>query len=335
MQPIKRRVRALSFALAVLLSLFLAACASSAPGATPKPVPTLKPTSTPRPKPTLPSQRPTPTPSPTQKPAPSPSPTPAPLPEGDFSYTFPKEDTGRDAEQSYQSGDVRIAINGVSKNGVAYYVADVWVRKIDFLRTAFAKDKFGKSRERILKIMDRHDAILAISGDYYGMRPNGVVVRNGESYRDAPLYDVCALYKNGEMKTFLSGEWNQEREMANGALQAWGFGPMLLDKSSRPMTEFSGIEKERLNPRAAIGYYEPGHYCFVLVDGRREGHSKGMLLSELSALFFELGCKAAYNLDGGQTAMLAFEGEYVNIPFKDGRAQTDIIYVGVGEETAP
>ncbi len=328
-----RRVGAVLFALAVLLSIFLAlgGCASPPLAATPEPLRTLKPLSTPRPRPTLPSQRPKPA-SPTPKPSPTPTPTPTPLPEGDFSWTFPKEDTGLDAEQSYQSDDIRIAVNSHKKDGVEYFVADIWVRKIDFIRTAFAKDKFAKrNRERLLKIMERKNAILAISGDYYGARPNGVVIRNGESYRDTPLYDVLALYKNGEMKTFLNEEWDQEAELSNGVLQAWGFGPMLLDKNAQPMTEFSGIEYHRHNPRAAIGYYEPGHYCFVLVDGRREG-SRGMRLPELSALFHELGCKTAYNLDGGETAILAFEGEFVNIPFKGGRSQTDIIYVGMPEE---
>ncbi len=334
MKSQNRRTGALFLAPVALLSILLAlggcqGAAKPSSDATPAPFRTLKPLSTPRPRPTLPSQRVTPTPIPT----PTPSPTPSPPPEGDFSWTFPKEDTGEDAEKSYQSGDIRIAINSQKKDGVEYFVADIWVRKIDFLQTAFAKDEFSrKDRERLLKIMERKGAILAISGDFYGARPNGVVIRNGESYRDKPLYDVLALYKNGEMKTFLNDEWDQEAELEKGVQQAWGFGPMLLDKNAMPMTEFSGIEYHRHNPRAAIGYYEPGHYCFVLVDGRRKD-SKGMLLAELSSLFHELGCKTAYNLDGGETAILAFEGEFVNIPYKGGRAQTDIIYVGMQESS--
>jgi exopolysaccharide biosynthesis protein len=36
------------------------------------------------------------------------------------------------------------------------------------------------------------------------------------------------------------------------------------------------------NPRSAIGYYEPGHYCFIVVDGRQNGYSDGMTLDELA-----------------------------------------------------
>ena len=60
------------------------------------------------------------------------------------------------------------------------------------------------------------------------------------------------------------------------------------------------------NPRSAIGYYEPGHYCFVVVDGRQSGYAKGMSIPELAALFEELGCTKAYNLDGGGSAVMVF-----------------------------
>ena len=57
-----------------------------------------------------------------------------------------------------------------------------------------------------------------------------------------------------------------------------------------------------LNPRSAVGYYEPGHYCFVVIDGRQPGYSKGATLMQLAQLFESLGCKEAYNLDGGKSA---------------------------------
>lgn len=281
------------------------------------------------PSPSLrPSPMPTPTPSPT--PRPTPVPTPTPLPEGNFSWTFPAEDTGEEAKKSYQSEDVRVAIRRFSEKGVIYFVADIWIRDISSLRTAFAKDKFGGGRQSIKTLMKNHNAIVALSGDYYGARSRGVVIRNGEEYRDTPLYDVCVLYRNGEMKTYSNDEWEAIEETAAGVYQAWGFGPMLLDKEANPLTEFNGFTYHKHNPRAAIGYYEPGHYCFVAVEGRNA--SRGMLLKELSQLFHDLGCKTAYNLDGGATAILAYEGKYVNEPSSGGRSQYDIIYIARPEE---
>ena len=55
-----------------------------------------------------------------------------------------------------------------------------------------------------------------------------------------------------------------------------------------------------------MGYYEPGHYCFVIVDGRQSGYSAGLLIPELAQLFEDLGCTCAYNLDGGGSAVMTF-----------------------------
>ena len=92
------------------------------------------------------------------------------------------------------------------------------------------------------------------------------------------------------------------------------------------MQEFNSSVKNA-NPRCAIGYFEPGHYCFETVDGRQPGYSEGMTLQALSQLFYDLGCKVAYNLDGGQTAMMAYGNQLVNRPINGGRESSDIIYI--------
>lgn len=247
-------------------------------------------------------------------------------PPGDFSATFPKEDTSQGAELSYQTDNVRIAVRKVQKHEVVYFVADVWVRNISYLRTAFAKKQYGQGiHQDFLGIANDNGAIAAISGDYYGARSKGVVIHNGQLYRNSALDDVCVIYQNGVMETFTYDAFNLDAAVAKKAYQAWSFGPQLL-QDGQPMEKFNSTVNVA-NPRCAIGYYEPGHYCFVTVDGRQAGYSNGMTLMELSRLFYDLGCKTAYNLDGGQTAMMSFKGELVNQPYKGGRQSSDIIYI--------
>jgi exopolysaccharide biosynthesis protein len=52
-----------------------------------------------------------------------------------------------------------------------------------------------------------------------------------------------------------------------------------------------------------------------------------MTTKQLSALFAEKGCKAAYNLDGGQSAEMVFMGKTVNEPYNGGRDVSDIVYI--------
>lgn len=236
-------------------------------------------------------------------------------------------------DTTYKSDSVLIDITshtqGSGNSRVAYYLADIHVRSIDCFQTALAKDKFGHGlNEPLTDIAKRHNALLAISGDYYGLHGSGPVLRNGVLYRDRRgSADVCVLYKDGTMRAYNGSKFNGKAELENGAWQVWSFGPSLLTEDGKATTKFNS-PLTGTNPRCAMGYYEPGHYVFVLVDGRQSEYSNGMTLPQLSKLFESLGCKMAYNLDGGRTAMMTFGDNLVNRPYLDGRVVSDIVYIG-------
>ncbi|MEA4870841.1 MAG: phosphodiester glycosidase family protein [Christensenella sp.] len=263
---------------------------------------------------------------PSSTPEPTPSPTPdTPAAHGDFSATFPTTDTGAGALYSHQSDTARISINRVQENGVTYFVADVWVKTIDAFHTALAKGSYGRSiHEMPLKIANDNQAVFAVSGDYYGAREQGVVVRNGALYRDVMGEDVCILKKDGTLSVYKKSEFNALGMLNDSVWQAWAFGPALVNNGTACDTSDSKIKVK--NPRCAIGYYAPGHYCFIVVDGRQSGYSDGMTLDELAQTFVSLGCVTAYNLDGGATAMMVFQGAVISQPTSGGRSSSDIIY---------
>ena len=228
-------------------------------------------------------------------------------------------------EDSYKSANISIDIEKVQTDDVAYYVADIYLKDVKFFKTAFAKSKYGKGlHDQTDVIAAQNNAILAINGDYYGNNA-GPVVRNGVLYRDEKYKDVLIMDYDGSMQTLAASELDMDKIKAEGAYQIWTFGPMLL-KDGQPMTEFNS-DLTRANPRTAIGYYEPGHYCFVVVDGRQPGYSNGMTLQQMSKLFYHLGCSVAYNLDGGQSSEMAFYNEFVNQPYNGGRGVSDIVYI--------
>ncbi len=237
-------------------------------------------------------------------------------------------------ENSYTSQNIALSVEkrtkGEGASLVTYYVADIQLKSIDCFRTAFAQDKFGKNiKEDVLPLAERHGAIFATSGDYYGMNASRTVIRNGTLYRASDVDgDLCVLYRDGSMKIFYDRDpFDAEAEMENGAWQAWSFGPSLFQKDGTPITAYGGyLAKD--HPRCAIGYYEAGHYVLVVVDGRDTGYSQGLTMVELANLMKELGCTAAYNLDGGQTAQMVFDGKMVNQPYQNGRVVSDILYIG-------
>lgn len=238
------------------------------------------------------------------------------------------------SETEYTSPNLSIQIEQISKGSgndkITYYIADIYVADITCFQTAFAKDTYGIGyTEEVLDMDMNKNAILAMNGDYYGTSNSGVVIRNGEVYRtDIGDADVCVLYYDGTMKTYSAREFDIEQIIQDGAYQAWTFGPALLNESGKCITSFSISRRmQSRNPRSGIGYYEPGHYCFVVVDGRSEGYSNGMKMSEFSRVFEELGCSAAYNLDGGKSSIMTFEDTVVNQPVQGGRAVSDMLYL--------
>ena len=245
-----------------------------------------------------------------------------------FADKFTEGKTKR-TKTTYQSKNLNIKIKKVKSEewDTVYYVVDIYVADISCFMTAFAQDKYGTGYTAWpLEIAGKYKSVITMNGDYYGMRKTGVVIRNGKLYRNRKISnDVCVLYWDGTMKTFSPGEFNTDREMANGAYQAWNFGPRLLDEDGKAKTKFNSNVTEK-NPRSAVGYFEPGHYCFVAVDGRNE-ESDGLSMKDLAKLMERLGCKQAYNLDGGRTSMLYAGDTRINRPVEGGRKSSDVLMI--------
>jgi exopolysaccharide biosynthesis protein len=247
---------------------------------------------------------------------------------GPWAAKFPGKFTSGAIEQTastYRSANISLSIDKVEKDGATYYVADIYLADLKFFKTAFATGKYGRGLHEATDVMARENgAILAINGDYCGNNA-GPVVRNGVLYRDESYKDVLVMYNDGSMATFTADTFDMNQVKATGAYQIWTFGPMLLD-DGQVMSQFNSSVTP-LNPRTAIGYYEPGHYCFVVVDGRQPGYSNGLSMKQMSELFYDLGCSVAFNLDGGQSSEMAYLGELYNIPYHGGRAVSDCVMI--------
>ncbi len=241
-------------------------------------------------------------------------------------------------ESGYSSHDICIEIKSFDENeGIIkspYTVADIYVRDVRCLQAYFAGGKYIPTGhgEPILECMEKSGAILATNGDYYSMQLGSAVLRNGVLYR-YPIadFDVLVLYEDGSVKIFPKKTVRSEsgwKEAFENAWQAWSFGPSLLDETGKQYEDLRanlfGVIANR-NPRTGFGYYEPGHYCLVVVEGRSDT-APGATIEEFASIFESLGCVQAYNLDGGGSSVMAFEGELLTNQ-SVGRKLPDIILV--------
>lgn len=243
---------------------------------------------------------------------------------------------------NYKDDDIKIHIDqvteGVGSEQVTYFVADVVVEEASHIATAFAENKVGTNIvEKTSEIAKVNEAIFAINGDYYGFRKDGVVIRNGELYRDNPVREGFALYENGTLSSYNENTLSSNDLLASGATQTFSFGPVLI-KDSVTIEDFSGFEVDTnvgnhsiqgSQPRTGFGLISKNHYVFIVVDGRSKTYSRGLTLEEFAKVFANYGCSQAYNLDGGGSSTMYFNGRVVNNPLgkEKEREVSDIIYV--------
>lgn len=238
-------------------------------------------------------------------------------------------------ENSYKSPEVSIELETISTGEgdqkITYHVADIYIGSMDNFITHTANGEmryFGT--QDVLEMDAAANAILSLSGDFLTYQKEGFLMRNGEIYvSDNNLDSICVLFADGTMETYDYRDYKINEIIDRGAVQVWSFGPPLLDENGKAMSSYNvSTAVSYPNPRSAIGYYEPGHYCFVLVDGRQKGYSKGMTIPELAEVFEKLGCKAAYNLDGGGSAVMVYNHERYSVQSNGGgRDLGDILVI--------
>lgn len=265
----------------------------------------------------------------------TPEPTPDPRTEWQIRFADHFSDEVIITDHSYRSPQVSITLETrqIESKGhtSVYHVADIYVASLENFRTYTANNelKYFSTQDAMEMDADSH-AILAISGDFYSYQPKGFLMRNGELYMDDQTYcDLCVLYLDGRIATYGRNDYKVQDILDEGIVQAWNFGPSLLDAEGHAYEKFDVTGPVTYpNPRSALGYYEPGHYCFVVVDGRQDGYSYGLTIPELAQIFEELGCSVAYNLDGGGSALMTFLHErYSRQSNGAGRELGDILLI--------
>jgi exopolysaccharide biosynthesis protein len=246
-------------------------------------------------------------------------------------------------DTSYVSGSSTINISTVATgsggNTVTYYVADVVLDDATTLQSAFANDSFGENiTETTSAIAEANNAIFAINGDYYGFRDTGIVIRNGVVFRDEGARQGLAFYRDGTVKVYDETTATAEQLVADGVWNTLSFGPSLLDDGEiaegiedvEVDTNFGNHSIQGEQPRTAVGIIDQNHLVFVVVDGRSPGYSAGVTMTGLAEIMQGLGATTAYNIDGGGSSTMYFNGGLVNNPLGEDkeRGTSDILYIG-------
>lgn len=215
------------------------------------------------------------------------------------------------------------------------YVADVEVTDGTSILSAVANNTYGRNiTDTTSDMAEENNAVLAINGDYYGARQSGYVIRNGVVYRNQGSNgEDMVISKDGTLSFISESDTTTDSLIQKQAWQVLSFGPVLVENGEVAVTENDEVGMAMAsNPRTAIGTVAKNHYLFVVSDGRTS-ESAGLSLYELANFMKSLGATNVYNLDGGGSSTMVFQGEVVNNPTTNGnkiseRAVSDILYIG-------
>lgn len=250
-------------------------------------------------------------------------------------------ESDRHWEYSREGLEIEITRYDRKEEELVYWVANIYTENPEEdINTMWSGGDYSGSVEtkrRTSQMAEEADAIFAVNGDSAGFRGNGaefenpIIIRNGEIYHedDRNIGEMCALYKNGRLRIFSPGELGSASEMVqDGVTDVWWFDTPLIKNGEIPQGLIEQEDCFEAAPYTAIGQKDENHFLFIVVDGRGSNGSFGVTYTGMARLMKEYGAVTAYELDGGGSSTIWFDGMVLNEP-SDGveRAISDMIYV--------
>ena len=241
--------------------------------------------------------------------------------------------------QGYQDESLTVTMERVKVGDSTFNVARIKIAHPSQLRTGLANEK-GTKNNKISTMAKNHNAVVAIGGDFFADAKNGYIVRQYKEFRKSPksVYDMLLVDNNGDFHIILRSDAEELKALLTSETltfpNIFNFGPALIKDGELLEAPQYYIDngnryniKSKSEPRCAIGQLGELEYMFVVVDGRRKD-SDGCSTDELGQWMFEQGCVQAYNLDGGNSALMWFGGEnYSDKTTKNERTVSDFIYI--------
>ena len=211
--------------------------------------------------------------------------------------------------------------------------ARVKLTDVSQFRTGFANKYPSKQA--------RH--VMGIDGDYCLYHEQGIVVRNGQTLRMRPHKgrDELIVDENGDFHLITcttQAKWDEYIAGGGTVLHAFCFGPALV-VDGVPLTSLDDVTidngKAKKAQRMVIGQIGKLEYLILTNEGPESTAPKsvGFDLVQTANLCVQFGLDNAYNLDGGGSSTMVFQGRVVNNPTTNGRSLrersvSDIVYIG-------
>ncbi len=178
----------------------------------------------------------------------------------------------------------------------------------------YGAEELGKTLPSIYESYD--NIVGAINGGGWddrdghgtGGEPWGIVISEGEVLWGTPMYYTWDMAGITDENKLVVGKMTVQDAVDMGVRDAVKYGPPLIINGEPIEALGTG---SGLNPRTAIGQRADGTMLLLVIDGR-QSNSLGASLTDVRDVMLEYGAVNAYNLDGGSSTNMIFNGEIIN-----------------------
>ncbi|RAP78513.1 phosphodiester glycosidase family protein [Paenibacillus montanisoli] len=226
--------------------------------------------------------------------------------------------------QQIESGNVRAQLFTIHAQHFNGYALKVLLKTPKSMKMVLGHDKSGGA-ETTLAAAKRYQAIAGVNAggfaDDGGKRyPLSTTVMNGKYLNgfDPSFKDLFFVGLNDKLK-LIGGKYRSKAHLDREKPRfGASFVPVLLQGGvPQPIPDRWRLSPLRA-PRTVIANYKDNQLLFLVIDGRNENGSSGATLMEAQLLLQRYGAVDGYNLDGGGSSTLVFNGRVVNHP-SDGK----------------
>ena len=215
-----------------------------------------------------------------------------------------------------------------------YTVSEIKIAHPSQFRRFLANGEFGSDKQYITTDMAKSvNSVIASSGDFYKFRHNGIVVYEGQIKRaELEKIDTCFIDDKGDLIFSPKGQFSTQEQAQqfvdeNNIRFSLAFGPILI-QDGVDCTPQRYLLGELGGNYSRMALCQMGQQHYLLVNGTDQ------LVSQMrpdmwtfTDVLVSYGVDKAYALDGGQTTVIAMDGEMItSVDFGYQRQISDIIY---------
>lgn len=218
------------------------------------------------------------------------------------------------------------------------WFAEIKIKHASQLRRQWSNGDYASNNYQYPSNMFKSsNGVVGMSDDFYKHRKYGVIIQYGtvicNKRSGGQKLDVLTIDYNGDFKIWSDSELSEkiENEGADDIMLSFTFGPVIVQDGKA--VDATHWEKQVLGEldqrvgRAGIGQLGELHYLLCTVG------NPGLTCKQFAQVMEDKGCQIAYNMDGGQSGTLLFNGQVYNEIAYRGveRAMSDILYFGSAE----